>query len=142
MGDTLYYNLSRHPSPAKQRTVFALLKLVPLCLLTGVSASIQISLGILAATLLTGLLAGKIKPAHLYRRNSLSIVDANNGFLSAIVSPPTSSRSTVGFPRGFHAEDFALAREQNELTYRSVFQELEDMRTYLRIVGIVGEGEG
>ena len=48
----------------------------------------------------------------------------------------------VGFPRGFHAEDFVLAREQNELTYRSIFQELEEMRTYLRIVGIVGEGEG
>ena len=68
MGVSLYYHLSHpHRSPAKQRTIFALMKLVPLCLLTGVSASIQVSLATLLVTLLAGLLAGKIKPAHLWR---------------------------------------------------------------------------
>ena len=49
-------------------TVFALLKLIPLCLLLNCSASVQVSFTIAAATLLLGLLSGQLRVDNMFRR--------------------------------------------------------------------------
>lgn len=70
VGVSFFYTYTQLATLSKSTTltVFALLKLIPLCLLLNCSASVQVSFTIAAATLLLGLLSGQLRVDNMFRR--------------------------------------------------------------------------
>lgn len=70
-GISFYFTYTQLASLSKPitLTVFALLKLIPLCLLLNCSSSVQVSLTIAVATFLLGIISGQLKMENMWPPN-------------------------------------------------------------------------
>lgn len=123
-------------------TVFALLKLIPLCLLLNCSSSVQVSLTIAVATFLLGIISGQLKMDNLWppkfeltgRRKELRLVV--NCLSSDFMSTGGGCTGDLSF-----ADALEVAQALDEFTYNRLRCTLQELREYLRVVVVRGACE-
>ena len=120
-------------------TVFALLKLIPLCLLLNCSSSVQVSLTIAVATFLLGIISGQLKmwPPKFEltgRRKELRLVV--NCLSSDFMSTGGGCTGDLSF-----ADALEVAQALDEFTYNRLRSTLQELREYLRVVAVRGACE-
>ena len=123
-------------------TVFALLKLIPLCLLLNCSSSVQVSLTIAVATFLLGIISGQLKMDNLWppkfeltgRRKELRLVI--NCLSSDFMSTGGGCTGDLSF-----ADALEVAQALDEFTYNRLRSTLQELREYLRVVVVRGACE-
>ena len=144
VGVSFFYTYTQLATLSKSTTltVFALLKLIPLCLLLNCSSSVQVSLTIAVATFLLGIISGQLKMDNLWppkfeltgRRKELRLVI--NCLSSDFMSTGGGCTGDLSF-----ADALEVAQALDEFTYNRLRCTLQELREYLRVVAVRGACE-